>query len=229
MGILAKIKKVSYDLMESAVRNIGGGIGERIRYRLYKSRFKSCGVNVKFGIGVSIVAPECVTIGDNVWIDDYCILIAGMPPTFSGREVRRFKNDHYDGENGHLVIGCGVHIAPFCLVNAFGGGISIGDYCALASGVKMYSMTNLSKSNSHPSKITYCNPMVKHRPVVVAISPIVLGQNCLIALNATILGGSVGKDSSVSPYSLVVGNFGANSTISGNPAMRIGERFEDYK
>ncbi len=41
------LQKIIFPIIESCIRNISGGLGQRIRYQYYKRRFKSCGKNVK--------------------------------------------------------------------------------------------------------------------------------------------------------------------------------------
>ena len=70
------LKKIIYPLIESCIRNISGGIGQRIRYQYYRRRFKSCGVNVKIDEGVIFQTPENMEIGSNVWFMSYSIITA---------------------------------------------------------------------------------------------------------------------------------------------------------
>ncbi len=78
---------------------------------------KSYGNNVRVSRKVSIYAPEMIKIGDNVRIDDFCVL------------------------SGSIVIGSNVHIAAYCAL--YGGeGITIGDYSGLSARCTLYSVTD---------------------------------------------------------------------------------------
>ncbi|PTV96833.1 galactoside O-acetyltransferase [Halanaerobium saccharolyticum] len=81
---------------------------------LKKLGLNSYGENVLISKKASIYSPEKITLGNNVRIDDFCIL------------------------SGNISIGNYVHIAPFCgLFGRFG--IEIGDYSTTSSKVMIYS------------------------------------------------------------------------------------------
>jgi len=46
------------------------------RVRYYKYKLRHMGENVKIGTGVKIVNPQFISLGNNVFIGDNCILIA---------------------------------------------------------------------------------------------------------------------------------------------------------
>jgi len=62
-----------------------------------------------------IINPEYVFVGDNVIIDDFCLL--------------------YAKEDAPIKIGSWVHIASFTSLT--GGPVSIGNFCAIASGSRI--------------------------------------------------------------------------------------------
>lgn len=78
---------------------------------------KSFGKNVLISSKVSFYSPESITIGNNVRIDDYCIL------------------------SGNINIGSYVHISAFC---AYYGkhGIEISDYSGTSPRVTIFSATD---------------------------------------------------------------------------------------
>lgn len=219
------LSKIIRPLIEGFLRPIDGGLGERLRYCYYRRRFRSCGRNLRIGINVKFSGLDHITIGDDVWIDDNCILIAGRPDHFGTREVKMRDNPDYGPADGQIHLGSNIHMAPCCILNGFGGGIEIGDHCGLSSGVKIYSMSNHYRSFENPARITYSNPMTKDLPVVLSICPVKVGRNVFITLDATLLGGTVGENSYVTPGALVIGRFGPNTILSGSPARPKGVRF----
>ena len=72
--------------------------------------FKSVGTNVKISKKTSIYKPELMQIGDNVRIEDYCII------------------------NGNVSIGNNVMICVFCLLDGYAG-ITIEDNVTFAAKV----------------------------------------------------------------------------------------------
>ncbi|MDC3315666.1 hypothetical protein OAV81_02850 [Candidatus Thioglobus sp.] len=222
-----RLQRIAHYFIESIIRNISGGVGQKIRYVYYKKRFVKCGKDVKIGIGVVLQGCEFMEIGNNVWIDDYCIIIAGETGEMSDREVIKIRNKSFSGEEGYVYIGNNIHFAPFCIIHGYGG-VEIKDYVGFSSGVKLYSMSNHYKSMKNTSMVTYTNPNVKDKPVVFVKSPIVINSNVLVSLNAIILVGEVGKNSFISPASVVTMNIPENSVAEGNPARKIKNRFDDY-
>ena len=67
---------MTFSILESLIRNISGGLGQRIRYSYYKNRFNWCGTNVKIDEGVIFQNPENIRVGSNVWFLPYSIITA---------------------------------------------------------------------------------------------------------------------------------------------------------
>ena len=78
--------------------------------------FASFGKNIRVSRKCSIYGADRMTLGDNVRIDDFCIL------------------------SGELTIGSHIHIAAYC--GLFGGsGIQMDDFSGLSSRVSIYSVS----------------------------------------------------------------------------------------
>ena len=224
---MQRFKRVLYSFVESLIRNVSGGAGQKIRYYYYKNKFKSCGENVNIGIGVVLQGVEFIDIESNVWIDDYCIIIAGTFENTKGREIKTLKNKSFNGREGYINIGSYVHFAPHCVIHGYGG-VTIEDFVGFSSGVKLYSMSNHFNSFKDRGMITYNNPMVEGLPVALLKSPIVVKSNSFVSLNCIILMGTIGKDSFVYPMSIVLADIPNNSLAKGDPAKKIKDRFENY-
>ncbi|MFA5865482.1 MAG: acyltransferase [Phycisphaerae bacterium] len=197
-------------------------LGRKVRYLYYRKKFKRCGKKVYIDEGVIIQNPEYICIGENVWIDKYCVLMAGPVRVEESKYTKR-NNLNFTETEGSLVIGDNIHMAPFCVFQAHSG-ISIGNGCAFSSGVKIYSLSNLPSDPKNPSRIIFFSPMVSDQAILG--SPIVLEQNVGVALNSIILPGvTIEKNSFVAPNSLVMTSFKENSYIEGNPARRSKDRF----
>lgn len=224
--MLKKLKILINDLIITVITNISGGIGRRIRYWYWSKKFKKCGKNVFIDEGVIIQNPEWISVGDNVWIDKYCILIAGSV-NLEKRIVRRKKNNDFQVRDGELIIGNGVHIGAFNIIQALGG-IYIGDFVTTSAGVKIYSLSNYPYDINNPELITYanCNVEKYNKPVSYIISPIVIKEGVWIALNTIVLSGIIGENSFIATNSIVLSNIPPNSYALGNPAKKIKERFK---
>ena len=72
-GLLALVR---YELIVTVTQSVPGAIGLALRKAAYPLLLGSCGRNVVFGQNVSIRHPGKIHIGDDVVIDDNCLLDA---------------------------------------------------------------------------------------------------------------------------------------------------------
>lgn len=75
---------------------------------------KSYGKNVRLSRYAQIYSPEKISIGDNVRIDDFCIL------------------------SGNITLGSHIHIAVYCALYGSDYGITMEDYTGLSARVTIY-------------------------------------------------------------------------------------------
>lgn len=208
-------------LIKSAIRNISGDLGRKLRYMYYSRRLGSCGKNVIIDEGVILQGTKDIHLADDVWIDRYCILMAGkveMPA--EGSRVN--ANPAFKRQVGELHIGSNVHITPYCVIQAHGG-VEIGANCGLGAGAKLYSLTNLPADPANPERTVYYS---WNGPMAQISAPIVLQDNVGVGLGSIVLPGiTIEKNSFVAPYSIVMTPIKENSSVSGNPARRIKDRF----
>ena len=71
--------------------------------------FKSVGKNVQISKKTSFYSPEQISIGNNVRIDDFCIL------------------------SGNIILGSFIHIAAYSGLYAGNAGILMGDFSGISS------------------------------------------------------------------------------------------------
>jgi len=202
-----------------------GPLGRKLRYLYYRKRFKRCGKNVIIEQGVTIHNPGCISVGDNVWIDKYSILMAGQVD-LKNEICRRRENKYFAGEPGELIIGNRVHIGIFNILQAHGG-IVVGNDVTTSAGVKLYSLSNYPYDQSNRKTVTFANCMAKERNLIsYIISPIVIEDGVWIALDCLVLGARIGRNSFITSQSVVYHDIAENSYASGKPARRIKDRFE---
>jgi len=219
------ISIVFNDIVKFFITYLPGPTGRKLRYLYWKGKFKKCGKNVMIDEGVIIQNPEWITIGDNVWIDKYCVLIAG-PVNLINRMVIRRENKNFTLNEGELIIGSGVHIGIFNIIQAHGG-VYIGNNTTTSAGVKIYSLSNMIVNKESPDMVLYANCMVNQQDLVGYVaSPIVIEDGVWIALNSVVLGDRIGKNSFIATNSLVLSDIPENSYAVGNPAKKIKDRFK---
>lgn len=221
------LTRALHSIVESAIRNISGGLGQRIRYFYYKLRFRSCGKNVRIDEGVIIQNPESIEIGNDVWILPYTILTGrGSVPIGHNRRIR------YRGgisgskscENVLLKIGDQTSIGAYNIIHGYGG-LTMGNKVTTSAKVAIYSFSHAPNDPSCPETVTYANSMVKDAPIACIVSPIVLEDGVWVGLGAAIFAGRIGKNTFISSHSIVVGDLEENGYASGNPAKIVKKRF----
>lgn len=223
LNILKIPLRVLNDFVLFFITYMPGITGRKLRYFYWSKRFKKCGKNVIIDEGVIIQGAEWISIGDNVWIDKYCILIAG-PVKFEEKDiVKKRSNKNFKLKEGELYISDNVHIAPFCIIQAHSG-VYIGLNCGFSSGVKIYSLSNLPNNPTNKKDIVFFSPIANK--VSYFSSPVVINENTGVALNSIILPGvTIGVNSFITPNSVVMTDIPENSYASGYPAKKIRDRF----
>lgn len=158
----------------------------------------SFGENVLISNKASIYNPERISIGNNVRIDDFCVLSAGK---------------------GGIVIGDYIHIAVFTsLIGA--GTITISDFANISSRVSIYS------SNDDYSGEYMTNPMVPSQFTNVTHADVTIGKHAIIGSGAVILPGvTIKQGVAVGALCLVKKNCAAFGRYVGS--RRIKERKRD--
>lgn len=214
--MIRKIKNLSFQIIESLIRNVSGVLGLKLREFYYARRFGKCGKNLRVDIGVVFEGIADIFIGDNVWIDKYCVLLAG-DVHISKKKVTFKKSNVYIYKDGELHIGSNSHLSPQCVIQAYGG-VMIDEYFTASSGCKIYSLSN----DVNKCKMgTYFS-----EEIFYVKSQIVIGKNVWLGLNSIVLGGNIEHDSFIAPNSLVINNITKNSFVMGSPAVRIKDRFK---
>lgn len=172
-------------------------MGFYTREELEKIGFKSLGENVFLSDKVSIYSPEKISIGNNVRIDDFCIL------------------------SGDITIGNYIHIAAYC--GFFGGaGIEIKDFSTTSSRVAIYSISDdysgLSLTNPMIDE-KYKN--LKKGKVILKKHTIVGTGSTILP------GVILGEGTAVGAHSLINKSTDDWGMYVGSPAKRIKERKKD--
>jgi len=222
-AILRKVLSQAWGLVGWMVSSWPEPLGPRWRYAYWKRRLRSLGANVRFGVGVRIYGPDWVSIGDNCWIDDYVIIVAG-PVSFAGEHVRRKANPAFPHREGEVVIGEQVHIAPFVLLQGHGG-LSVGNCLTVAAGAKLYSLSHHYRdlTGESPSDVIWKFVGLAPRAEQSLIcAPTVIQDNAAVGLNAVVLPGStVGRNSWLGAQSLLQGELAPDVIAAGAPALVI--------
>jgi galactoside O-acetyltransferase len=159
--------------------------------------FASVGENVQISDRASFYNTSKISLGNNVRIDDYCVLSAGL---------------------GGICIGNYIHIAVFSsLIGA--GKITLSDFCNISSRVSIYS------SNDDYSGSAMTNPTLPSQYTGATHADVLLGKHVIIGCGSIILPGiTLEEGVAVGALSLVAKDCKAFGIYAGNPARRVKER-----
>jgi len=163
---------------------------------------KSYGKNVLISKKTSIYNPGNIEIGDNVRIDDFCILSAGT---------------------GGISIGCYVHIACYCLLIG-AERIVLKDFSGLSSRVSIYSSTDDYSGNY------LTNPTVPDKFRNPISKQVTLDKHVVIGASTVILPGvHLHEGVAAGANCLITKSFKQYSILFGSPAKVIKQRSEKLK
>lgn len=122
--------------------------------------FAAVGEDVRVYDGSRILAPERITVGDHVVIDDFVMVQGGTG----------------------LSIGSYVHLASFCSITGGGEGV-LGAFCGIASGARVFTGSDLADGSG------LIGPGVPQELRAVERSRTVIGEHAFICANAIVLAG----------------------------------------
>ncbi|WOX47133.1 acyltransferase [Aeromonas sp. XH] len=168
--------------------------------QLSKMGFAAFGSNVLISDKASIYGAQRIKIGNNVRIDDFCVLSAG---------------------EGGIEIGNYIHIAVHStLIGA--GKITLSDFSNISSKVGIYS------SNDDYSGGFMTNPMVPTEYTNVTHADVTLGKHVIIGSGSVVLPGvTLYEGVAVGSLSLVTKDCEAFGVYIGTPVKKIKVRKRD--
>lgn len=176
-------------------------MGLLTRDQITNMGFSHVGENPRLSDKASYYNCGKIIIGDNVRIDDFCVLSAG---------------------NGGIEIGSYIHVAVYSsLIGA--GKIILSDFSNISSRVAIYS------SNDDYSGASMTNPMVPEEFTNVTHADVTVGRHVIVGSGSVVLPGVILEDGvAVGALSLVSKNCRAFGVYSGVPVRRIKERRRDF-
>jgi acetyltransferase-like isoleucine patch superfamily enzyme len=116
---------IKHELITMASQSVPGALGLALRKTFYPSLLGGCGTNVVFGQNVILRHPHKVRIGDNVVIDDNCLIDA--------------KGD----SNRGITIGSGVFVGRNTILSCKNGDIEIEDGANVGFNCEIFSASRV--------------------------------------------------------------------------------------
>ena len=219
-----RLKSVVLSFLEWLIRDIPGGIGERVRSLYYSRVLGKCGVGLRVSEGVIFENPSNIFVGDNVWFLPFSIITGSSGYGVPKDRIHKKKIKKFGDFGKKLIIGNQVSIGAYNIIHGFGG-LKIGNYVTTSARVSIYSHSHMPSDPDNPEVITYSNSMVLDGPVACISSAISIEDGVWLGLNSAVFGGSVGKNSFVKTNSVVTRDIPDNVVAEGNPAVGLRPRF----
>ena len=114
-----------HELIVTVAQSVPGAIGLLLRKTLYPALLGSCGRNVVFGQNVTLRHPHKVHIGDNVVVDDNCLL------------------DAKGSSNAGIRIGSGVFVGRNTILSCKNGDIELADDVNVGFNCEIFSASRV--------------------------------------------------------------------------------------
>ncbi len=197
-------------------QQVPGALGLALRRTLYPLLLGACGRNVVFGQNVALRHPHKIRIGDNVVVDDNCLLDA-------------------KGEtNGGITIGSGVFIGRNTILSCKNGDIDLGDGANIGFNCEVFSASRVSVGRD-TLIAAYCYLIGgdhafsdPSRPIIAQerrSAGITVGHEAWLGAGAKILDGvTVGDRAIVGAAAVVRESVPPGAIAAGIPARIVGQR-----
>jgi len=146
LGEKSLIKLFKFEMIIGLTSWVPGALGLLLRSRLYPKLIGRVGRNVTFGAGVVLRHPKKIFIGDNVVIDDHCVLDAKGADNrgiFIGDGVFLGRNTILNCKNGDIILEDNVNIGFNCMIFSashvrVGADQLMAAYCYLVGGTHAF-------------------------------------------------------------------------------------------
>lgn len=153
------------------------------------------GTNVLISRKASLYSPEKIKLGNNVRVDDFCIL------------------------SGPIIMGNYVHISAYTGIFAGTQGVQIGDFSTISGRCSIY-----GKSDDY-SGSSMTNPMVDSKYTKVWEAPVKIEKHVIVGSGSVILPGVILREgTAIGAMSLVRSTTQAWSVYAGTPARYLHPR-----
>jgi acetyltransferase-like isoleucine patch superfamily enzyme len=207
---------LKYELVVLVSQSVPGAVGLVLRRALYPFLLGSCGRNVVFGQNVVLRHPHKIRIGDNVVVDDNCLLDA--------------KGTGNDG----ISIASGVFIGRNTILSCKNGSIELADGANIGFNCEIFSASRV-RIGRQALLAAYCYVIGgdhdfsdASRPVLEqsrTSAGVVIGDGAWLGAGAKILDGvEIGAHAIIGAGAVVRESVPERATAVGIPARVVGTR-----
>ena len=209
---------VAYEFVQLASQWVPGALGLVLRKALYPWLLGRCGRNVVFGQHVVLRHPHKIHIGDNVVIDDNCLIDA--------------KGD----TNAGITIGSGTFIGRNTILSCKNGDIVLGEGANIGFNCEIFSAARV-ELGARALLAAYCyviggdhdwrdagRPVLDQGRSAIGVT---VGAGAWLGAGAKVLDGTtIGADAIVGAGAVVTADVPASAIAVGVPARVVGSRVE---
>jgi acetyltransferase-like isoleucine patch superfamily enzyme len=207
---------IHHELITLVSQNVPGALGLVLRKTLYPSLLGRCGRNVVFGQNVVLRHPHKIQIGDNVVIDDNCLL------------------DAKGESNRGIAIGSGVFIGRNTILSCKNGDIDVEDGANVGFNCELFSASRV-RIGRDTLLAAYCyviggdhdfsNPDVPVLEQGRRSAGVDIGEGAWLGAGAKVLDGvTIGNRAIVGAAAVVRENVPDAAIAVGIPARVVGHR-----
>jgi acetyltransferase-like isoleucine patch superfamily enzyme len=207
---------LAYEFVNLAAQWVPGALGLALRKTMYPWLLGACGRGVVFGQHVTLRHPHRIRIGDDVVVDDHCLLDA--------------KGEGHEG----IAIGSGVFIGRNTILSCKNGDIEIADGANIGFNCEVFSASRVTIGRD-TLLAAYCYVIGGDHdfsdPTAAVIaqgrrsSGVVIGAGAWLGAGAKILDGvTIGDRAIVGAGAVVRDAVPAGAIAVGIPARIVGQR-----
>ena len=218
VGNVSLFRFLLYEFLTSVLDQMPGLIGFYLRRKFYPLLFRETGKGFVIGRNVTIRHPGKITIGNNVTIDDNCIIEArgaGSTGLVLEDNVIINRNCMILAKAGPIRLGKRTSIGSYSMITSldaveFGEAVLTGGRCYFSAGAYHFDDPEL--------------PIMDQG--VYAKGSIEIGKNSYFGAGAMIVGGiKIGIGAVIGAGAVVVNDVSEGAIVAGNPAKLL--RYRD--
>ena len=211
---------VRYELSLLFLRNIQGGLGIFIRGLFFRGLFRRAGRKVFIAPGVTLRHPRRIELGNEVILDEGCVLDAKGDQGDGirlGSRVFVSRQSHLGCREGNIIVGDNVSFGPFTIVHAVDAStVRVGSDVMIAANCYIAGSPNYRHERTDI-------PMAEQG--LEEGKGIEIGDDVWIGASTVVLDGArIGRGSIIGAMSLVRGEIPPYSIAFGVPATVRGRR-----
>ena len=205
---------IRYELITMLFGGLPGALGLAMRKLFYPRLFRRCGRGVVFGRDLVIRNPHRISLGDNVILDDGCVIDgrgAGPAGVEIGARTILGRGVSVQAKIGPIRIGSDSDIGMHSVIHSQGG-VEIGNEVVLGGGCK------ISGGVFQTERRIGTDGMSAREQTRWTKGPIRIGDRCLVGFGSLFLDGvEIGEGAVIGAGSVMIASVPAWSVAAGVP------------